>query len=307
MAAINCPYCDASVQTGTNFCPKCGLPLKDDVTLSGNRGAYLTDDSGGPNLWAVVAGIAGIVTVALGIGWLGARNSKPETQTVRQPAGGYGVSGPSWLSPQGSGFPVYGTRSSAPPPFAAAGTQTRWAYTPPAGGQPVMTASMPLMDPTPPPIPMMAMNLFRAPEPVYVTRPRATAPEIPAAPEVVSPAAGVVTDPAALPATEPTSLESNGYGPTPPLDPEDSQWVYDPVHERYAVRPDWHPRRAPTPGGFRPQGNVNRRFMRPALLNNGANGYGGPGASNGTMGGDDSNASGTGGGNGSNGNAEGGG
>ena len=40
---MNCPYCDANVHLMSKFCPKCGLPLKDDITIQG--GAYATDDT----------------------------------------------------------------------------------------------------------------------------------------------------------------------------------------------------------------------------------------------------------------------
>lgn len=92
---MDCPYCDESISPLAKFCPKCGLPLKDDATV---LGGYVSPDAG-PSRWVIAGGAAAIVLVMLAIGWLSSRRadagSKTTLQMVRREpvpsAGGYGI------------------------------------------------------------------------------------------------------------------------------------------------------------------------------------------------------------------------
>src|SRR5437016_4717121 len=90
---MNCPYCDENIHPASKFCPKCGLPLKEDSTVMGNSGAYVSDDAGW-NPWVVGGGAVGIVMIALAIGFMSAHKDNVPAETVhREPAGSFGMAG----------------------------------------------------------------------------------------------------------------------------------------------------------------------------------------------------------------------
>src|SRR4051794_10002305 len=103
---MNCPYCDENVHLMAKFCPKCGLPLKEDATV---MGAYATDDTG-PSMYVIGGGIAGILAITLLVGWLTSRGGdKPVEQVQRQ-----NLTNPALMSPAGNPGIIPGSMPSNP-------------------------------------------------------------------------------------------------------------------------------------------------------------------------------------------------
>lgn len=240
---MNCPYCDETINAMAKFCPKCGLPLKDDSTV---MGAYISDGDG-PNWGIIGMGAAAILIIALAVGWLSRPN--PTTETVRQePVRQIGAPGTA------PGFrtaaPVYNVTPN--PAYQAAArpsmtnTRPRWAYTPPA--RPAPTAP-PVMAQEPAPAAPRHFNLMA---PVIQRRPpvvevaKSSGPEIPAIPadelallnRMYAEGAGATDEadydvtPGLVLNNQIVRVEAEGV------------WVFDPVQERWALRPDAKRRRS---------------------------------------------------------------
>lgn len=264
---MNCPYCDDNIHPASKFCPKCGLPLKEDSTVQGNSGPYVSDD-GGWNPWVVGGGAVGIVVIALAIGFMTARKDNVPTETVRrEPAGSFGMAGRSGVgnlyNPMASSVMMQSPLQTASVGPVWTNIPTKWAWTPPAGAA-MPQVMMPLADPLPPAQPLMAMNrvlAYRAPSVTVATPTTPPVPEL--APVYYPPSAVVIPvestfqDENAPPATA-GPIGANG----------EAAFSWDPVQERWARNPDWRPRRA----------NVRRGS---AVFNSGAQLRGGSPVSNG--------------------------
>jgi hypothetical protein len=244
------------------FCPKCGLPLKDDATLMGGR----VDDGEGPNRWVLAAGAAGIVAVALTIGFLSSPGRGAAATTVRrEPVGRYTApanpralgayaSPPRALGGYRFSTPVVSTpRPAARPsgPAFAYNSPVKWAYTPPAD---ILKPK-----PAPPPDPEAPRQFLTGlpqPKRAQVEVVKSQMAPIPEAPpyqtyrefapvRTFGPVPG-----AAVPAQNPLQLAVDQralpQAPTPPSDglfpsqltQGQGNWVWDPVQERYAFRAD---------------------------------------------------------------------
>ena len=153
---MNCPFCSEAIHGMAKFCPKCGLPLKDDATLMGAP-AIAGDGVEGIPRKVLIGGAAAVLTVALTIGWISASagGKKPETVRVTlptNPPGSYGssmigmprnVGAPSW-QPAFASYPSSTPlRPALPPALPSAGPFAA----------PVMVAPEP-----PPPVHVLAMN-----------------------------------------------------------------------------------------------------------------------------------------------------
>lgn len=242
---MNCPYCDETINALAKFCPKCGLPLKDDATV---MGAYVSDD--GPNWTLIGGGAAAIAAIALAIGFLTSGNSKapqPAQQvTVARPgqaaaAPVFGAPMPNYGLTPNMGLQSMNTNAAS----SMTNTKARWAYTPPA--------TPPVQPNWQPPMVVEAPRHLVLTSPVTAHRPpvvqiaKSNEPAIPVAPpsELT-----LLTEPA------PTYIEQT---PEAALNTEIARreasgvWVYDPVQERWALRPEARRRstgtvrRAPAP------------------------------------------------------------
>jgi hypothetical protein len=124
---MNCPYCDESIHLSAKFCPKCGLPLKDDATLMG--GSTTVDE--GPNRWVLIGGGAGVVALALAIGIFSASSGKARESVHREAVGRYFAPAPA-SRPMNTTYSAY-----RPAPVNRTGggasynAQVKWAWTPP--------------------------------------------------------------------------------------------------------------------------------------------------------------------------------
>ncbi|HTE16905.1 MAG TPA: zinc ribbon domain-containing protein, partial [Armatimonadota bacterium] len=162
---MNCPYCDETVHAMAKFCPKCGLPLKDDATIMGGP----VVDQPGPNRWFIVAGVGGVVALALSLGFMSARGSSRPTQTTRrEPVGRYfapssTTMGGAYAQPRSLTPIPRGAAPMAPSPRPSLGYGggTRWAYTPRAP-QPrsfvPQAPQAPPPDPAPPQVPLAQID-----------------------------------------------------------------------------------------------------------------------------------------------------
>jgi hypothetical protein len=235
---MNCPYCDETIHPQAKFCAKCGLPLKEDTTV---QGVSATDDAG-PSKYVIGALLGGIGLIAILIVWLGGQKPS-DTQQARQPAPPVNFQTP------GMGNGMAGTRPSTPAfanaqparatfaaPRADANTTsaTHYVYTPPAR---LPVAVGPAPDVTPPPVPLLAMTTGDVPRPGRVTVVRSQAPAIPSLPDSVASAA----IPAMPDVVEPAAEDEEGR-----VNPNPRLYVWDPVQERWARRPDAPRRRATT-------------------------------------------------------------
>jgi len=253
---MNCPYCDATIHSLAKFCPKCGLPVKEDATL---MGASVGED--GPNKAVVIAGAAAVVAVAVCIGWMssGRGNSRETVRRERVGAGSYSYSVPA--PPPTPGYipsPVvsYGSYGySAPAPRVI--TWPKPPATRPAPVQPVRQSAPPVQADVPPPQHVLTMNPLRPHAPTHVTAPRPQRPLVPSLPLVAVP----LPDQSARHLWQPeneSQYAANGSVPvTPTYLPNSGNRPITqngvPGHEAYP--PDYPFRSAPaTPGapGFAP-------------------------------------------------------
>jgi hypothetical protein len=228
---MNCPFCDESIHPGSRFCPKCGLPLKEDSTV---MGAYVTDDAGF-NPWAIGAGALGIVVVALVIGWATGRK-EPET-VRREPVGSYSAPARPSYAQFGNGggllqAPSY-TRAATLPAFTP-NIPVKWAWTPPPAGQraAVPEALIPAPEPQAPPVPLLEIHRAETRQPVYVRVVQPVTPEIPVYPTPQYFPSLPMADAGAAPV-------QGGEAGVPHFFDESSPYVWDPIHERWALRSDW--------------------------------------------------------------------
>lgn len=235
---MNCPYCDETINAMAKFCPKCGLPLKDDATV---MGAYISDGDG-PNWGIIGLGAAGILIIALAIGWL-SRPTSPTEAVRREPVGQFGAP----ATARGFQAPVYnltpnpGYRTPTGPSMTD--TRPRWAYVPPprrpAPAAPVTAPAEPAPE-APRHVNLMAPVIQRKPPVVEVAQ--SSGPAVPTIPaEEVSMLSRLYngTDAAAAYDLTPDLALNNQIVRVE----ADGIWVYDPVQERWALRPDAKPRR----------------------------------------------------------------
>jgi len=228
---MNCPYCDETINALAKFCPKCGLPLKDDATV---MGAYVSDD--GPNWMLIGGGAAAIVAIAMSIGFLSSQSGKPapaQQVTVARP--GQPVAAPVFATPAfglnpnpNLGMPSMNVNAAN----SMTNTKPRWAYTPPATppvAQPRWQA--PMVVEAPRHLVLTSPGVFHRPPVVQVAK--SNEPALPAIPPseltlLMTPAAPAYMEstPEAALNSEIARREATGV------------WVYDPVQERWALRPE---------------------------------------------------------------------
>ncbi len=251
---MNCPFCTENIHPGSKFCPKCGLPLKDDSSVTG---AYVVDDGGLMNPWLIGAGALGIVVVALGIGWATGQKDRQPQQTVRrEPVGSYNSARPSWAQFGNGGGAQPLTMAPAPsaPSFRTGAAMpftpnipVRWAWTPPPkGAAPAVPAPVlpPVVkDPEPPRVPLFYVARVENRQPTNVKVVQPEIPEVPAFPYVPRPPQPTMAEAESAGGPEAVAVDPDRpvYGPHYYY--EDSAWEWDPVHERWARRPEWRPRR----------------------------------------------------------------
>jgi hypothetical protein len=251
---MNCPYCDETIHAMAKFCPKCGLPLKDDATV---MGAYVRDGDG-PNWTIIGGGAAAIIVIALAIGFIGSRKDSANPDTVRRDLVAQPVSAPM----ASNTFGVRNFNQFSPVGSPAGGSpmrdeKPRWAYTPPTAAPAPQAVALPDNEAAVPPSQILRMNpmaMAHQPAPLYAMAVRPAIPETPSLPADVPPN---------VPPSEDLSsgvvLDNNP--PPPPIEDPTGLFVYDPVQGRYAINPERHPRRSNTatgnrrPAGFVP-GNV---------------------------------------------------
>lgn len=244
---MKCPYCDETVHLMSKFCPKCGLPLKDETTvMGGGGGAYLTDEAG-PARWVILSAAGAIVVIALSIGWLNSRKPTDASQLARrEPV----PVNPAFTRPANPAnmfvtnpANAFGGMPRSASPSANYSPQVRWAYVPPANPapqyQPPVNPAPPAAE-LPPPAMILASNPIITPPmaPPKVEAAPVTTPAVPFADTVPAP----INYPAGVVLTDPTSAYlSIPYGPAAmPAPPEEVNrtWVYDPVQERYVINPE---------------------------------------------------------------------
>lgn len=252
---MKCPYCDDNIHPMAKFCPKCGLPLKEDQTVQGQYGSYLVDDSG-PSPWVIVGGALGIVVIAVGIGWMtGQGRNRPDTTVQRQPLPTGARSAPAWAGvPQYSQTAWGGYGSSKP--SVDWRPNVRWAYNPShTATQPQFNQQqvMPAPEPVQLPPPNMGVLdvvtrqidhpvLMASAAPVITTP---LMPELPPAP--VMPEVSTTVAAPAVPAAAPAWNLEEGAPPMAGREDPRSSWVYDPVHEQWVIRGDRVPSRLSSP------------------------------------------------------------
>jgi hypothetical protein len=264
---MKCPYCNDDIHPMAKFCPKCGLPVKDDGATV--MGAYLTDDSG-PNKWVIGGGALAIVAVALGIGWLSGRRGQGGETVRREPVGRYYAAAPATLYGGSPGYAApYATTSAASgaaPVYFNSNAQVRWAtprvpkpdprdFWVPADPEPPRTALAPGLTPRPQPrasvtvtptvLPLPAAPAVQPGWTLEMLQPQLTQqPEI----AVAGPVVGSPVPGAALPVIQygpngtlmaDVSLQPMVMARTPQAAPQNtaSDWTWDPVQERWARRP----------------------------------------------------------------------
>lgn len=237
---MNCPYCDETVHVMSKFCPKCGLPLKDDATV---MGAYATDDTG-PSIYVIGGGAAAVLAIALIIGWATSQNGKkPVEQVQRQQINNplRVPSAPAVLP--GSGFATTPGFSAPSAPSANYSPQVKWAYTPPA--QPAPRPQRFIMPepegPEAPPLDLIREMRSAPKEPTRVAIARPETPPIPPAPFVPEP---ITLQPGQVLQEAPAAVvEQTGESALPRLNEEGRELerrgiiTYDPVQERYVIVP----------------------------------------------------------------------
>lgn len=229
---MNCPYCDETINALAKFCPKCGLPLKDDATV---MGAYVSDD--GPNWMLIGGGAAAIAAIALAIGFLTSGNGKP-TETVRKETvvrPGQAAAAPVFGTP----MPTYGLNPNmglqtmnVSAGRSMTNTKANWAYTPPANPPaPAPVWQPPQVADSPRHLVLTSPTIVRQAPVVQVAK--SSEPAIPAIPPsefalLTAPPQPtfVETTPEAALNAAITRTEAKGV------------WVYDPVQERWALRPE---------------------------------------------------------------------
>ena len=242
---MNCPYCDETIHAMAKFCPKCGLPLKDDQTLMGGSGAYVTDD--GPN-WTLIGGAgAAVAAIALAIGFLGSRGNQPADTVQRQPVGSYSTPSPA----PSFGFAAPTPYANVAPAYQSLGggaasmtnTKPRWAYVPPPTPAIPAVFNGPLLPEGPEAPRHLVLNspLVMQRRPPVVQVAQSNEPAIPVIPpsELMYLNGGAQNAPTTLDLTPEAALNTEIARRE-----ADGIWVYDPVQERWAFRPEAKVRRS---------------------------------------------------------------
>ncbi len=250
---MKCPFCTESIHPNAKFCPKCGLPLKDDATVMG--GAYVSDDSSmSPAM--IAAGAGGLVVVALLIGWLtGQTGKKPQDQVRREPLRTSPAVGMSGLRTPGlpsvGGYPSYASmpmmQTFRGGPAADYRPNVRWAWNPPAlppvTGNPATVQDWeyaPMAPTTMGTLNGMIQRENRQRPPQLL----AAAPTVVATPAIPDWLAGAAqnvawVDPtAAANAAVRSDVEGGPFAREAPVEDPRSAYVYDPVQEQWVVNPD---------------------------------------------------------------------
>jgi hypothetical protein len=249
---MNCPFCDESIHPTSKFCPKCGLPLKEDATV---MGAYVSDDSG-MNPWVIGAGALGIVGIALGIGWFTGRKNEPVQTVRREPVGSYTAPArnytPSYASFGNGGgainsYASFAQSRASVQPFVP-NVPVKWAWEPPkTPAQPVNQAPVPaaIADPEPPRVPLVHIVRRENQQRPEVKVVQAEIPQIPSFPMPALPAArpSFGVEPTAQVETSQAGA-FNGFAVAAHNFNETQPWVWDPVHERWARRTSYKPGRS---------------------------------------------------------------
>jgi len=233
-----------------------------------NHGSYVVDDSGGPSPWVLVGGGVAIIAVALAIGWAPGQGQHKTDTVVRQPlnptpirTAGFASTVPSY----GWGTPVTAAPSVNYHPTV------RWVYTPPASARPVLPPPPMDLGPRPEdmPPPNMGVMLAMSAPPRQAPVVTAVLPVEPVAPPVAvmayAPAVfGMPGTNRDLVDTTPGPLTSV-QAPSPDIIPasagrEDphSDWIYDPVQERWALRAERAEVRQSPYRLVRPRGTLQR-------------------------------------------------
>jgi hypothetical protein len=230
---MNCPYCDESISLAAKFCPKCGLPLKEDTTL---MGASWGGDAS-PNRWLIGAGAAAIVAVALSIGWI-STHGQDGAATRRYAAAPSGFPLPGSVTPyaapsgfSGSAQPLSASRFSPSPVFNMASSTLPESTTHPAGWKPLPPLAtvvrnaddMPSMAPEAPRVDI-TVDRNRRREASTVTSHVVVKPEVAEVPVPPPFDPNSVPRPAPLPGAVVRGADN-------------AQWVYDPVQDSWAKVP----------------------------------------------------------------------
>jgi hypothetical protein len=227
---MNCPYCDETINALAKFCPKCGLPLKDDATV---MGAYVSDD--GPNWTLIGGGAAAIVAIAMSIGFLSSQGNKPapaQQATVGRP--GQPAAAPIFATPVAAYNlnPNAGLSSmNVNAANSMTNTKPRWAYVPPPTPPVQANWQAPMVVEPPRTMVLTSPTVFRRAPVVQIAKSNE-----PAVPVIPPSELTLLTTPAA-----PAYVEST---PEAALNSEIARreaagvWVYDPVQERWALRPE---------------------------------------------------------------------
>ncbi len=232
-----CTHCQQSVLVASaRFCPGCGLPLNQDRTvMSHSEPILVSDDENQPNPLVVAGGIVGVLALAVGLMFM---------------SGQIGGDGGNRRRAAVPAVPMLPRQSymAAPPVTAFAPQMNPYAATPAPTMPPARYAHTPAMpnrqqlmaryywDMTPPPSHPLNMTLLRRHQPAFVARVTTAYPMSPANYwSTVRPVYPVIRQ---APFTQPTSQnwrnESRGY-------------QYDPVHDSWALRPDFQAPSAPVP------------------------------------------------------------
>ncbi len=255
---MKCPFCSESIHPTAKFCPKCGLPLKDDTTVMG--GAYVAD--GGRQSHAMlIGGAALLVLISLFIGWLSGRASQ-ETATVPQPTPRVAATNSS-IAFNPAGLPLNGgaqfasANGYAPPtpPSVNWNPSVRWAWTP-SGPPPVYVPQPePMAPPTMGQLHGLITQVRRERRP-GVTR-TTVVPDAPPLPEnlVAMEEAALAEPPRRLGGgVEVTDTPDGPFYRQAPLEDGNGRYVFDPTRGEYVLNAD-RPAPRPTrrPSGGQPQ------------------------------------------------------
>jgi hypothetical protein len=279
---MKCPFCSDSIHPNAKYCPKCGLPIKDEPTV---MGAAFVPDEAGPNPWMLASGGLAALALIFGIGWASSQIGRSPNQTAattrtiaayRTPAtgtntltatpvgGATGASTGAWGASNRPGSYV-ASPAPAPAPVTPPPSTAQWAFT-----SPTRTANAGFFpgfvwpDPLPPAVPLLEIGKAGRNRESTVT---VVTPQVPEVPEdagaqmaYASPSnteGGRILQGASMPGVfangtplygQPTSATQSAT-PTAAVPESRRSWVWDPVHEAWARNSDYN-------------GNRQRRVIR---------------------------------------------
>ena len=221
-------------------------------------GGYNMDENA-RRRWLIWGGGVGVVLLAITIGWLGGSSSRSSgsAQTRGVPAGGGGYVIPAPTVPSGGGVvPSY--RGGGTTPSAVSNPNVRWAWTPPPRLPAVPANWADMWEPEPPGVLLASINpvYHRA---AYVEAVRPVEPEIPGLPDYILDAqrqadamrgestgglSGIAPVDGQVPLANLNGSPSgsDGYAAYAagevrrPRIEGNNTYVWDPVHERWAIR-----------------------------------------------------------------------